>query len=162
FSASGQIWNVPPLDPIGLRGSDYAHFRAILRANMRHAGALRVDHAMALTRLFLIPEGAAPKDGAYLRYPREGLLRVLAEESRRARCLVVGEDLGTVPEGFRERMDAADVLSYRVLLFERDGAVFRQAAAYPRKAIACVATHDLPTLAGWWTGGDLVLDRRLG
>jgi glycogen operon protein len=162
FSAAGQIWNIPPLDPVALTGTDYAHFRNLLRANMRHAGALRIDHAMALRRLFIIPEGATAREGTYLRYPLEGMIRALAEESVAARCLVVGEDLGTVPEGFRERMEAASVLSYRVLFFERDGAVFRAPGSYPVKAVACVATHDLPTLRGWWDGLDLALDRTLG
>lgn len=162
FSAAGQIWNIPPLDPIALQATDYAHVRELLRANMRHAGALRIDHVMALTRLFVVPQGAPAAEGAYIGFPMEGLLGVLAEESRRAGCLVVGEDLGTVPEGFRERMDAAGAFSYRVLFFERDGSAFRPPEAYPARAVACVATHDLPTLKGWWSGADLALDRRLG
>lgn len=162
FSAAGQIWNIPPLDPVRLQTSDYAHFRDLLRANMRHAGALRIDHAMALTRLFVIPDGAAASEGAYVAYPLEGMVRALGEESRRARCLVIGEDLGTVPEGFRDRMERADILSYRVLFFERDGPSFRPPSAYPAKAVACVATHDLPTLKGWWSGADLALEQVLG
>jgi glycogen operon protein len=162
FSAAGQVWNIPPLDPVALRQTDYAHFRELLRANMRHAGALRIDHAMALTRLFVIPQGAAASAGAYVHFPIEGMVRALAEETRRARCLVIGEDLGTVPEGFRERMGEANVFSYRVLFFERDGDIFRPPEAYPRKSVACVATHDLPTLKGWWSGADLALSRSLG
>lgn len=162
FSAAGQIWNLPPLDPIALQRDGFAPWRALLAANMRHAGMLRIDHAMALRRLFLIPREASPADGAYVRYPMEGMLRVLAEESRRARCLVVGEDLGTVPEGFRERLAAANVLSYRVLFFERDGERFRAPETYPALAVACVSTHDLPPLAGWWDGADIALDQRLG
>jgi glycogen debranching enzyme len=92
----------------------------------------------------------------------EGMIRALAEESTAARCLVVGEDLGTVPEGFRERMEQASIFSYRVLFFERDGAAFRSPESYPAKAVACVATHDLPTLRGWWDSLDLTLDRTLG
>ena len=162
FSAAGQVWNIPPLDPMALQATDFAHFRMLLRANMRHAGALRIDHAMALRRLFVIPQGAPASEGAYVAYPMEGMIRALAEESREARCLVIGEDLGTVPDGFRERMDAADIFSYRVLFFERDGQAFRPAATYPAKSVACVATHDLPTLKGWWSGADLALDRTLG
>jgi glycogen operon protein len=162
FSAAGQIWNIPPLDPMALRRTDFAHVRALLRANMRYAGALRVDHAMGLTRLFVIPEGAPASAGAYVHYPFESMLRALAEESRGARCLVVGEDLGTVPDGFRERMALCQAFSYRVLFFERDGDVFRPPEAYPSQAVACIATHDLPTLRGWWNGADLKLDRALG
>jgi glycogen operon protein len=127
----------------------------LLAANMRHAGALRIDHVMGLTRLFWIPDAASPIDGAYVSYPLEKLLGALADESQRARCLVVGEDLGTVPEGFRERVAAADVLSYRVLWFERVGTSFAAPARYPSKAATAVSTHDLPTIAGWWNGADI-------
>jgi glycogen operon protein len=162
FSSTGQVWNLPPFDPIALIAGDFAPWRKLLRANMRHAGALRIDHAMALRRLFLIPEGASPADGAYVRYPMEGMLDVLAEESQQARCIVVGEDLGTVPDGFRERLASAAVFSYRVLLFERDEQGFLPPQAYPERAVACVSTHDLPPLAGWWRAADLLLDRELG
>ncbi|MDQ0394584.1 glycogen debranching protein GlgX [Labrys monachus] len=162
FSAEGQIWNIPPLDPIALQQSDFGHYRDLLAANMRHAGALRVDHVMALTRLFVVPDGARASEGAYLRYPLEAMLAVLAEESAKARCMVVGEDLGTVPEGFRERLDEAALYSYRVLFFERDGRRFRPPEAYPARSLACVATHDLATLRGWWNGTDIELNRSLG
>jgi glycogen operon protein len=132
-----------------------AGVRELYAANMRHAGALRSDHVMGLSRLFWIPEGASAADGAYVAYPLDALLGVRALESTRARCLVVGEDLGTVPEGLRERLAAADVLSYRVLWFERDAAGFAEPSRYPVKAAACVSTHDLPTVAGWWTGADI-------
>lgn len=162
FSASGQVWHIPPLDPIALRQSGFAHYRQLLAANMRHAGALRIDHVMALTRLFVVPDGAPASEGAYLTYPLEGMLQILAEESRRHRCMVVGEDLGTVPEGLRERLSEAQLYSYRVLFFERDGAVFRRPETYPAGSLACVATHDLPTLRGWWSGADIALERTLG
>ncbi|CAM5770164.1 hypothetical protein LMIY3S_03080 [Labrys miyagiensis] len=162
FSADGQIWHIPPLDPVALQNSSFSHYRDLLAANMRHAGALRIDHVMGLTRLFVIPDGAPAKEGAYLRYPIEAMLKVLAEESARADCLVVGEDLGTVPEGFRERLAEADLYSYRVLFFERDGEVFRQPDVYPAQSLACVATHDLATLRGWWSGADIELNRSLG
>jgi len=155
FSTAGQNWNLPPPNPGALTASACAGFGDLLAANMRHAGALRIDHVMGLSRLFWIPEGAAAVDGAYVRYPLDTLLGVLALESVRARCLVVGEDLGTVPEGFRERLAAADVLSCRVLWFERDGPGFVAPSRYPAKAVACVSTHDLPTIAGWWTGTDI-------
>ncbi|MGN8113099.1 glycogen debranching protein GlgX [Labrys sp. 22185] len=162
FSASGQVWHIPPLDPVALRQSGFAHYRELLAANMRHAGALRIDHVMALTRLFVVPGGAPASEGAYLTYPLEGMLAVLAEESQRHRCMVVGEDLGTVPEGLRERLSEAELYSYRVLFFERDGGVFRRPDLYPAASLACVATHDLPTLRGWWSGADIALERTLG
>ena len=145
-----------------MTASACAAFRALVAANMRHAGALRIDHVMGLSRLFWIPDGAAPRDGAYVRYPFDALLAALVLESRRARCLVVGEDLGTVPEGLRERLAAADILSYRVVWFERDAAGFVDPARYPPKAAACVTTHDLPTIAGWWSGTDIVERHALG
>jgi len=116
---------------------------------------------MGLTRLFWVPDGATAGEGAYVTYPLDDLLAVLALESSRARCLVVGEDLGTVPEGLREKLGAADVLSYRILWFERDGPGFRPPFAYPEKAATCISTHDLPTIAGWWAGADIEEKRAL-
>jgi glycogen operon protein len=162
FSTGGQNWNLPPPNPHALRASGGAAFGELLAANMRHAGALRIDHVMGLTRLFWIPDGAAAADGAYVRYPLEMLLGVLTAESVRARCLVVGEDLGTVPECLRERLAAADVLSYRVLWFEREGSSFVAPARYPAKAAVAVSTHDLPTIAGWWNGADIEEKASLG
>jgi len=130
---------------------------------MCHAGALRIDHVLGLNRLFWIPSGAEPADGAYVHYPISDLLGVLALESRRQRCMVIGEDLGTVPEDLRGALVAAGVLSYRVLLFERDPAgEFKPPAEYPQQAIVTASTHDLPTLAGWWEGRDIVLRAELG
>jgi glycogen operon protein len=162
FSTAGQVWNLAPPNPIALAASDYAAFRALIASNMRHAGALRIDHVMGLTRLFWIPDGAAATEGAYVHYPLDDLLGVVASESLRARCIVVGEDLGTVPEGFRARLDAADVLSYRVLWFEREGLAFKPPSHYTAKAVACTSTHDLPTIAGWWRGADIEEKRALG
>jgi glycogen operon protein len=129
---------------------------------MRHAGMLRIDHAMGLERLFLIPEGARPVDGAYLSYPLEDLIGHIALESERANCLVIGEDLGTVPEGFRDRMTRASIPGMRVLWFEREGAQVRPPESYPPLSVACVATHDLATLAGWWGGADIAERLSLG
>ena len=158
FAPQGQVWGLPPAQPRAVVGS----FARLLRANMRHAAALRIDHVMALTRLFVVPEGAPGAAGAYLGYPRRHLLGQLALASQRARCLVVGEDLGTVPPGFREELAAQEVLSYRVLWFERRGEGFIPPAEYPARAAACVATHDLNTLAGWWLGADLEERAALG
>jgi 4-alpha-glucanotransferase len=162
FNMLGQDWSVPPLHPLRLQREGYEPFAAILRANMRHAGAVRIDHVMALLHLFWIPAQGRPKDGAYVKYPFEDLLAVTALESQRNRCLVVGEDLGTVPAGFRERMAAAKALSYRVLYFEKDGARFKRPDEYPALAIACATTHDLPTLSGFWSGTDIDLKHDLG
>jgi glycogen debranching enzyme GlgX/4-alpha-glucanotransferase len=162
FSASGQVWSLPPPDPLAMAREGFSGFAAMLAANMRHAGALRIDHAMGLQRLFLVPEGAAASDGAYLAYPLQDLLGQLALESHRASCLVVGEDLGTVPEGLPAKLAAAEVFSYRVLWFERDGSAFRPPAYWPSRAAACVSTHDLPTLAGWWEAADIAERVSLG
>ena len=162
FSPTGQVWDLPPAIPHRLTASAYAGYRELLAANMRHAGALRIDHVMGLSRLFWVPDGGRAVDGAYVTYPLDDLLGVLALESQRARCIVVGEDLGTVPEGLRERLAAADVLSYRVLWFERDAEGFRAPLRYPVKAAACVSTHDLPTIAGWWSGADIDEKASLG
>jgi (1->4)-alpha-D-glucan 1-alpha-D-glucosylmutase len=158
FNARGQDWGLPPLIPQRLRDAGYAPFIAVLRANMRDAGALRIDHVMGLLRLYWVPAGAPPARGAYVRYPFEDLLGILALESRRHRCLIVGEDLGTVPDEVRVALAANDVLSYRVLLFERDAeGRFKPPVTYPEAALATASTHDLPTLAGWWEGRDIEL-----
>ena len=163
FNPLGQSWGLAPPAPRALGESGYAPFRAALRASMRHAGALRIDHAMALARLFWVPAGAAPAAGAYIRYPEQDMVRLVALESRRARCIVIGEDLGTVPEGFRATMRDAAIQSYRVLWFERDrGGRPRPPRAYPEHALATASTHDLPTVAGFWRGRDLDWRERLG
>ncbi|BDV32622.1 glycogen debranching protein GlgX [Methylocystis iwaonis] len=161
FSREGQSWGLPALNPLAVEKDGGADFAELLRANMRHAGALRIDHAMGLTRLFLVPEGEKAIAGAYVSYPLETLLAQLALESQRAGCMVVGEDLGTLPWGFRERLEAANMLSYRVVWFERAGAGFIRPSDYPVKAMACVSTHDLPTLEGWWRGADIDEKERL-
>jgi 4-alpha-glucanotransferase len=162
FNSHGQNWGLAPLSPVGLSEGAYALFAATLRHNMRHAGAVRIDHVMGLQRLFWIPEGAAPADGAYVRYPFADLAHLIALASERHRCLVIGEDLGTVPRGFRPAMQRAGLLSCRVLYFERarDGA-FLPPDAYPRRALVSVSTHDLPTLRGFWAGRDLAWRDRL-
>lgn len=162
LALSGQVWCLPPPIPGAMTASGYAGFRALLASNMRHAGALRIDHVMALARLFWIPDGAHANDGAYVGYPRDDLLAVLALESWRAKCLIVGEDLGTVPGDFRERMAASDVLSYRVVYFEREGSAFKRPSRYAAKAAAVVSTHDLPTVAGWWAAEDIDENQALG
>jgi 4-alpha-glucanotransferase len=151
----GQVWGLPPFNPHCLKADGYRSLIDLFAANMRHAGALRIDHVMGLARQFWIPEGAAGSAGAYVSFPLQDLLGQLALESARARCLIIGEDLGTVPEGLRETLAENGALSYRVLTFERDGADFKPPDAYPTLAWACVSTHDLPPLAGWWRGLDI-------
>ncbi|HET6468650.1 MAG TPA: 4-alpha-glucanotransferase [Geminicoccaceae bacterium] len=159
----GQNWDIAPLSPFALRERAYAPLIQDLRANMRHAGALRIDHVMGLSRLFWIPTGGSAADGAYVRYPFRDLRRILALESRRQRCVVIGEDLGTVPAGFRDAMAESGVLSYRVAWFERDpSGDFLPPDAYPAQALASVSTHDLPTVRGFWAGRDIAWRERLG
>jgi 4-alpha-glucanotransferase len=151
-----------PINPVALRRQSYAPFIGALRANMRHAGVLRIDHVMALKHLYWVPRGATPAAGAYVAYPFDDLRRILALESRRQGCAVIGEDLGTVPAGFRETMQEAHVLSYRVLLFERDAAGgFAAPDTYPPLAAASFSTHDIATLQGFWLGRDLEWRRAL-
>jgi malto-oligosyltrehalose trehalohydrolase/4-alpha-glucanotransferase len=161
---TGQDWGLPPFNPRALRQEAYCSFISLLRANMRHAGGLRIDHVMGLQHLYWVPKGRDPAAGAYVRYPLDDLVGILALESCRHRCLVVGEDLGTVPEGFRERMAEANILSYRVMFFEQDveAGSFLPPGRYPRLGLAVVGSHDLPTLRGWWEGRDLDLKARLG
>src|SRR6202011_2943272 len=158
----GQDWGLPPLDPRGLASEGYTELLDLLQANCRHAGALRIDHAFSLARLYWIPRGAGARSGTYVTYPLDDLRGIVALASVRERCVVIGEDLGTLPEGFRERMEATGILSYRILLFERraDGS-FIPPEEYPALALAASGTHDLPTLPAWMRGEDLVLRDRL-
>jgi (1->4)-alpha-D-glucan 1-alpha-D-glucosylmutase len=163
LNAEGQSWGLPAIDPHALREAAYQPFAQLLRANMRYAGALRIDHVMALTRLFWIPAGRPAGEGAYVHYALDEMLGVLALESVRAECMIVGEDLGTVPPNFRERLARARIFSTRLLFFEREGdGGFADTRSYPRYAVASVATHDLPPLAGWWTGHDIEARQVIG
>ena len=158
FSEQGQNWHLAAPSPTALRDRDFAPYRDMIEAQLRDAGALRVDHAMALWQLFLIPSGKPAADGTHLRFPMADMLGVLAEESRRAKAVVIGEDLGFVPEGFTDAMNRANILSYRIVVFEQNESGFRPAADYPHTALACLSTHDLPVLSDWWRGADI--DRR--
>ena len=159
----GQDWGLPPFVPDRLTAGGYWPFAQTIRAGMAHAAGLRIDHVMGLFRLFWIPEGTEPAHGTYVRYPADDLLGVLALESHRAAALVVGEDLGTIEPGVRERLADEGVLSYRLAWFEHgpDGGR-RRAADYPRLALAAATTHDLPTVAGFFTGSDLEHLRAIG
>ena len=152
----GQDWGFPPFHPQALEREGFAGFRELVVSNMRHAGAIRIDHAFQLARLFLIPEGAGAPGGGYVAFPFEALLAILRIESERRKCLVIAEDLGTGPAGFSDAIMRSGVLSYRILSFERehDGG-FKPPAHYPREALAAITTHDLPTFKGWRLGMDI-------
>ena len=159
----GQNWGLPPIDPHRLRATRYDMFIRILRNNLRFGGAIRLDHVMALFRLFWIPRGQPARTGAYVHYPFEELLAIVALESVRAKAVVIGEDLGTVPDWIREHLAHAKILSYCVFYFEQswDGS-WKTPAQYPAQALAVVGTHDLPTLTGYWSGEDLRVRAGLG
>lgn len=159
----GQNWSLPPLDPHVMRARGYQPFIDLLRANMRDCGALRIDHVMGLLRLWWIPWGETADKGAYVAYPVQDLLAILALESQRHRCMVIGEDLGTVPVEIVSLLRNSGIFSWKVLWFEqhRDGR-YRPPEEYPRQSIASASTHDLPTLTGFWEAGDLLLGNQLG
>ncbi len=162
FNLEGQDWGLPPWNPEMLRRCAYAPFIKTLRENMSTAGVVRLDHVMSLMRLFWVPAGMPPREGGYVAYPFEDLLGILALESHRNRCLVVGEDLGTVPEEVREALRPMGVLSYRLLYFEKaDDGHFRTPGDFATQALIATSTHDLPTLSGYWEGLDLALRDRL-
>ena len=163
FNTHGQDWGLTTFSPHALPDSGYRSFVAMLRANMRHAGGVRLDHAMGLRRLWVIPAGAAPSEGVYLRYPQRDLFRLLALESVLRRTVVIGEDLGTVPDGFRDDLAAAGVAGMQVLWFERDRiGRFIAPGKWRRDAVAMTTTHDLPTVAGWWSGHDIDWRKQTG
>ena len=157
YNTDGQDWGLPPFIPHRLREAWYEPFIQTIRAVLRYAGGLRIDHVMGLFRLWWVPQSRKAKDGAYVRYPADDLLAIIAIESHRAGAVVVGEDLGTVEPGVREKLADHNVLSYRLLWFEDI-----PPSQYPKKSLAAITTHDLPTLSGVWTGRDLEIQRRLG
>ena len=157
FNTRGQNWGLPPFVPNRLREAGYDPFIQTIRACLRHAGGLRIDHVMGLFRLFWIPRGMEPRDGAYVGNAADDLLAIVALESYRARAVIVGEDLGTVEEHARANLMARAVLSYRLLWFEKV-----PPARFPEQSLAAVTTHDLPTIAGLWTGSDLKAQKQIG
>ena len=163
FAPEGQNWGLPPINPHALRASGYELMIQLLRNNFRSGGAIRLDHVMAFFRLFWIPRGRPASEGTYVQYPFEDLLAIVALESVRSKTLIVGEDLGTVPDWVREQLAKARILSYRVFYFERDAnGAMKLPGDYPLQSLAVVTTHDLPTLTGFWSGEDLHVRARLG
>jgi 4-alpha-glucanotransferase len=159
----GQDWCLPPMSPDNLRSRAYQPFVELLRENMPEDGALRIDHVMALDRLWWVPEGLPATDGSYVNYCLDDLMGIVALESQRRRCLVIGEDLGTVPETVRTAMHEAGMYSYRVLVYEQDSAGrCRRPEDYPRRSVVTITTHDLPPLAGIWNESDIRARRSLG
>ena len=151
FNAGGQVWGSPPLDPSRLQLAGYEPFVQSVRATIGGSGGIRIDHVMGLFRLWWVPDGESPAKGAYVRYPSDDLLDIVALESHRARAIVVGEDLSTVEAGVREELADRQVLSYKLLWFEHT-----DPASWPAQSLAAVTTHDLPTVTGVWTGDDPV------
>jgi 4-alpha-glucanotransferase len=164
FNQAGQAWGLTTFSPRAMRTQGFSAFIDMLRAAFAHAGGIRIDHILGLRRLWLVPEGESARYGAYLRYPLEDLLRLIALESWRHRAIVIGEDLGTVPPGFRERLNEHGIAGIRVLWFEgaHDGNGFKPPHEWDRNAVGTTTTHDLPTVAGWWRGSDITWRNRIG
>ena len=164
FSPDGQNWGLPPMRPDKLRESGYELFIKIIRKNMRYGGAIRIDHALGLFRLFWIPDGLSPKDGAYIKYPAEELIRIIALESILNKVVVIAEDLGTIGENVRETLSKFKMMSYRLFYFERNypEPSFLSPEKYPEMALCAITTHDLPTLYGYWLGRDIEMRMRYG
>jgi 4-alpha-glucanotransferase len=157
FNVAGQNWGLPPFIPHRLREAHYRPFIDTIRAQLRHAGGLRIDHVLGLFRLWWVPSGHGPARGAYVRYPTDELLEIVALESHRASAILIGEDLGTVPPGVRRELRRRNVLSTRLAYFEKV-----PPPRYPRFAFAAATTHDLPTIAGAFSGSDLEDQRAAG
>lgn len=157
FNLRGQDWGLPPFDPWKLSAAGYEPFIHTIRSAFRHTGGIRIDHVMGLFRLFWIPAGRTAEEGAYVGYPYRDLLNIVALESHRAGAYVIGEDLGTVEDLVRREMDARNILSYRLLWFEED-----PPKRYPVRSLAAVTNHDVPTIAGLWTGKDEEIQSALG
>jgi 4-alpha-glucanotransferase len=155
FSAKGQDWGLVPISPVPLLDRTQSHYKDLVDRTARFAGALRLDHALGLWQFFLIPEGETAAAGGYLRYPFADVMAHLADVSQERNTIIIGEDLGNVPEGFRPALKKADVLGYRVLYFEDVGPELLAEADEPSLSLACLSTHDLPPLLGWWAGDDI-------
>jgi len=162
LAEKGQNWGLPPMDPATLRATGFKHFIDLLRSNMSHCGALRMDHAMSLMRLWWCPPGHTADYGAYIFYPFREMLGLLKLESVRNQCMVIGEDMGVVPPEFREGLQAANVFTNKLFYFEKvDGGHFRPPQQYEPHSLAMLTNHDVPTIASWWVASDLQLRQRL-
>ncbi|NAT24130.1 4-alpha-glucanotransferase [Pseudomonas syringae] len=162
LNRAGQSWGISAFSPDGLKRNGFRAFIEMLRANFAHAGGLRIDHVMGLQRLWVVPQGSPPSEGAYLNFPLDDMLRLLSLESWRHKAIVLGEDLGTVPEGLSEKLSARAILGMRVLLFEQNNGQFKPILDWSDQALATTSTHDLPTLAGWLSELDIEWNARLG
>lgn len=162
LNRQGQNWGVAAFSPLGLKQQGYSAFIQMLRANLAHSGGLRIDHIMGLQRLWIIPEGAEPQQGAYLSYPLDDLLRLLALESWRNRALIIGEDLGTVPAGLQQVLAERNILGMRVLQFEQQDDALPAPQRWSDQALATTSTHDLPTTLGWLTERDIDWRQQVG
>lgn len=159
----GQNWGLPPLNPQELQARKFKPFIELLRANMTHCGALRIDHVLGLLRLWWVPKGENASEGAYIYYPVKEMLALLALESHRHQCSVIGEDLGTVPDEIVELLSEAGIHSYKVFFFEvaEDGGYFSP-QHYAEQSMSALCTHDMPTLRGFWHCDDLKMGEELG
>jgi 4-alpha-glucanotransferase len=161
FNTLGQNWGVTTFSPNALAATGYEAFIQLLRSALQDSGGIRIDHVLGLRRLWVVPNGADARDGAYIRYPLTDLLRLTALEAHRAGAVVLGEDLGTVPEGFREELDGFGIKGMQVLWFERQRERFLPPEKWRNSAVGMTTTHDLPTVAGWWLGKDIVWRKKL-
>ncbi len=164
FNPKGQNWGFPPMIPQRLKETGYEYFIQMIKKNIKHANALRIDHALGLFRLFWIPKDSSPSEGAYVTYPSEDLLRIIALESVRNKILIIAEDLGTVGENVHEKLQDFNMLSYKLLYFERNypDPSFKMPQHYWHKALTAVTTHDLPTCYGFWRERDIEIKKELG
>lgn len=162
YNYEGQNWQIGAWNPHGLQDVYFEPFIKVLRESMRYAGALRIDHVMAFMRLYWIPEGYPSNEGVYVHYPLQDLVGIVALESHRNKCVVVGEDMGTVPAEIRRTMDERALLSYRVHLFTKSGNDYLHSEAYPRNALVVASVHDSPTLKGFWHSKDIHLKKQIG
>ena len=162
LAEKGQNWGLPPIDPAKLRQTGFKHFINLLRTNMSHCGALRIDHAMGLMRLWWCPPGHTADFGAYVYYPFPEMLGLLKLESVRNQCMVIGEDMGVVPNEFREAIIAGAVFTNKLFYFEREGdGSFKRPENYMSRALAMLTNHDVPTLRSWWDATDIDLRNTL-
>jgi 4-alpha-glucanotransferase len=152
----GQNWGLTPINPVALKKEGYQPLVKALRSNMQYAGALRIDHILGLMRQYWVAPGMEASDGVYISFPFDDILRIIALESQRNRCIVIGEDLGNVPDGFSDTIQNAGLLSFKVMFFERwQSGLFKRPENFPVQSIVTIATHDTATLSGWWHGRDL-------